>query len=52
VVKIVAMLHDGASDADLGQHLDWAETVQMGLRRDQERLKVVAATLRAINPLA
>jgi len=48
VGKVAAMLRDGASDDELFEYLNWAETVHIGLPGDADRLNKVIHAIRAV----
>jgi hypothetical protein len=50
--KVAAMVRSGASDQELFDYLNGAETENMGLRGDRERLSRVVNLIRKLGPIA
>lgn len=48
VGKVAAMLREGASDEELFRYLHWAETVNIGMPGNEDRLRRVIGSIRAI----
>ena len=50
VGKIASLVREGRPDRELLAYLEWAETVNMGMRGDADRRQKTVATVRAIGP--